>query len=60
LTPTEQKYTYAQSMQLEGQTGTIGHAVDSRMKSKGILSNFSLLTYYAEMCDMDKTHISPY
>ena len=25
LTPTEQKYTYAQSMQLEGQTGTIGH-----------------------------------
>lgn len=33
------------------------YAVDSRMKSKGILSNFSLLTYYAEMCDMDK-HIS--
>ena len=26
LTPTEQKYTYAQSMQLEGQTGTIGHS----------------------------------
>lgn len=25
LTPTEQKYTYAQSMQIEGQTGTIGH-----------------------------------
>ena len=25
LTPTEQKYTYAQSMQLAGQTGTIGH-----------------------------------
>ena len=25
LTPTEQKYTYAQSMQLEGQTGTISH-----------------------------------
>ena len=25
LTPAEQKYTYAQSMQLEGQTGTIGH-----------------------------------
>ena len=25
LTTTEQKYTYAQSMQLEGQTGTIGH-----------------------------------
>ena len=25
LTPIEQKYTYAQSMQLEGQTGTIGH-----------------------------------
>ena len=25
LTLTEQKYTYAQSMQLEGQTGTIGH-----------------------------------
>ena len=25
LTPTEQKYTYAQSMQLEGQTGTIRH-----------------------------------
>ena len=25
LTPTEQKYTYAQSMQLEGQTGNIGH-----------------------------------
>ena len=25
LTPTEQQYTYAQSMQLEGQTGTIGH-----------------------------------
>ena len=25
LTPTEQKYTYTQSMQLEGQTGTIGH-----------------------------------
>lgn len=25
LTQTEQKYTYAQSMQLEGQTGTIGH-----------------------------------
>ena len=25
LTPTEQKYTYAQSIQLEGQTGTIGH-----------------------------------
>ena len=24
LTPAEQKYTYAQSMQLEGQTGTIG------------------------------------
>lgn len=27
LTPTEQKYTYAQSMQLEGQTGTIGICV---------------------------------
>ena len=27
LTPTEQKYTYAQSMQLEGQTGTIGHGL---------------------------------
>ena len=25
LTPEEQKYTYAQSMQLEGQTGCIGH-----------------------------------
>ena len=25
LTPTEQKYTYAQSTQIEGQTGTIGH-----------------------------------
>lgn len=36
------------------------YAVDSRMKSKGIFSNFSLLTYYAEMCDMDKTHFSPY
>ena len=36
------------------------YAVDSRMKSKGILSNFSLLIYYAEMCDMDKTHITPY
>ena len=25
LTPAEQKYTYAQSMQLEGQTSNIGH-----------------------------------
>ena len=25
LTPAEQKYTYAQSMQLEGQTANIGH-----------------------------------
>lgn len=25
LTQSEQKYTYAQSMQLEGQTGCIGH-----------------------------------
>lgn len=25
LTPAEQKYTYAQSMQLEGQTGSIGY-----------------------------------
>ena len=25
LTQPEQKYTYAQSMQLEGQTGCIGH-----------------------------------
>lgn len=25
LTAEEQKYTYAQSMQLEGQTGCIGH-----------------------------------
>ena len=25
LTPAEQKYTYAQSMQIEGQTGSIGH-----------------------------------
>ena len=32
LTPTEQKYTYAQSMQLEGQTGTIGHAPKWRLK----------------------------
>ena len=29
LTPTEQKYTYAQSMQLEGQTGTIGICVET-------------------------------
>ncbi len=26
LTPAEQKYTYAQSMQLEGQTSNIGHS----------------------------------
>ena len=25
LLPEEQKYTYSQSMQLEGQTGNIGH-----------------------------------
>ena len=25
LTQPEQKYTYAQSMQLEGQTGCVGH-----------------------------------
>lgn len=25
FTPEEQKYTYSQSMQLEGQTGCIGH-----------------------------------